>query len=407
MQSEPLNLQRSLSSRNHGEWLQIQRTTFTNWVNEGLRPRDIAVEDIRTDFADGVKLVALVESLTRQRVHGSVSKPNNDIQKRQNITISLDELIKDGVRLVNIDSSHIFECNLKLILALVWQLILKYQVGLSGPRNKSWILKWLSAVIPECNIQNFTTDWNSGLALHALLDFCKPGLSPNWRTLDPSNNVENCRSALKMALQNFNIPMILRPEDLASSDLDEKSAITYLSYFIKVGGPGYDATLQRVSSRTQPKSVTNFTSIALQSIALQSIALQSIALQSIAFTEHCVTEHCITEHCITEHCVTEHCVYRALRYRALHNRALHNRALRYRALRYRALRYRALRYRALLYRALRYRALRYRALLYRALRYIALHYRASHYRAPQGSLHHYHLVLLTPLDFCKRFCLKL
>ncbi|XP_055868283.1 filamin-A-like isoform X2 [Biomphalaria glabrata] len=260
MESEPLNRQQSLNSRSHGEWLQIQKTTFTNWVNEGLRPRGITVEDVRTDFADGVKLVALVESLTRHRVPGHVSVPSNGIQKLQNITIALDALTKDGVKLVNIDSSDIHECNMKLVLALIWQLILKYQVGLSGPQNKSWILKWLNAVIPECNIKNFTTDWNSGLALHALLDFCKPGLSPQWRNLDKENKVDNCRSALKMALQNFNIPMILRPEDLASPDLDEKSAITYLSYFIKVGGPGYDATLQRVSARTQPKSVTNFTS---------------------------------------------------------------------------------------------------------------------------------------------------
>ncbi|KAK0040522.1 alpha-actinin A [Biomphalaria pfeifferi] len=67
MESEPLNRQQSLSSRSHGEWLQIQKTTFTNWVNEGLRPRGITVDDVRTDFADGVKLVALVESLTRHR----------------------------------------------------------------------------------------------------------------------------------------------------------------------------------------------------------------------------------------------------------------------------------------------------------------------------------------------------
>ncbi|KAK0040521.1 filamin-A, partial [Biomphalaria pfeifferi] len=192
-------------------------------------------------------------------VPGHVSVPSNGIQKLQNITIALDALTKDGVKLVNIDSSDIHECNMKLVLALIWQLILKYQVGLSGPQNKSWILKWLNAIIPECNIKNFTTDWNSGLTLHALLDFCKPGLSPQWRNLDKENKVDNCRNALKMALQNFNIPMILRPEDLASPDLDEKSAITYLSYFIKVGGPGYDATLQRVSARTQPKSVTNFT----------------------------------------------------------------------------------------------------------------------------------------------------
>ncbi|GFO06183.1 filamin-a, partial [Plakobranchus ocellatus] len=71
--------------------------------------------------------------------------------------------------------------------------------------------------------------------------------------------LENCQSAMKLARQNFNIPLVLRPENLASEDLDELSAITYLSYFTRIGGPGYDATLQRVVPRTLPAAVGNFT----------------------------------------------------------------------------------------------------------------------------------------------------
>lgn len=259
MEAEPLNRQLSLNSRSQGEWLQIQRNTFTNWVNEGLRPRGVKVDELMTDFSDGVKLVALVESLTRHTIAGAVTKPTNQYQKLQNVTFALDAVRRDGVKIVNIDSSDILERNLKLILGLVWQLILKYQIGLGGAQQKTWILKWLNAVIPECRIKNFTTDWNDGTALHALLDFCKPGLSPNWRNLDKSDKLGNCQTAMTLAMQNFNIPLVLRPDDLASPQLDEKSAITYLSYFIKVGGPGYDATLQRVSSRALPKVVSNFT----------------------------------------------------------------------------------------------------------------------------------------------------
>ncbi|XP_012935156.2 filamin-C [Aplysia californica] len=80
---------------------------------------------------------------------------------------------------------------------------------------------------------------------------------------------------MKLARQHFNIPLVLRPEDLASSQLDEKSAITYLSYFIRVGGPGYDATLQRVTSRTQPKSVTNFTTDWQDGRALHCLVLSA------------------------------------------------------------------------------------------------------------------------------------
>ena len=48
---------------------------------------------------------------------------------------------------------------------------------------------------------------------------------------------------MQTAKDNFDIPLILTPENLASPDLDELSGMTYLSYFMKVDSPGYFATL--------------------------------------------------------------------------------------------------------------------------------------------------------------------
>lgn len=45
------------------------------------------------------------------------------------------------------------------------------------------MLAWLQAVLPECRVSNFTTDWNSGVLLSALIDYCRPGLFPHWRKL--------------------------------------------------------------------------------------------------------------------------------------------------------------------------------------------------------------------------------
>ena len=69
----------------------------------------------------------------------------------------------------------------------------------------------------------------------------------------------NCRHAMKMARQQFGIPLILRPEYLSSVELDEMSAITYLSYFMKVGAPGYNSTLQRIQPLVRNTPVYNFT----------------------------------------------------------------------------------------------------------------------------------------------------
>lgn len=46
-------------------WVKVQKQTFTAWVNDRLKSGkvDIEVEDLRTQFADGITLVRLLEVL--------------------------------------------------------------------------------------------------------------------------------------------------------------------------------------------------------------------------------------------------------------------------------------------------------------------------------------------------------
>ncbi|KAK3095116.1 hypothetical protein FSP39_010474 [Pinctada imbricata] len=222
-------------------WILIQKNTFTNWVNEQLRSSGIEhtefVEELGTDFESGVKLCRLVESLQGKRIR-VIKKPLNHHQQLENVTLALNAIANDNVRLVNIGPEDIVNGNLKLILGLIWHLILRYQIGKTKFPTKKLMLAWLQAVIPECGIGNFTHDWNDGVALR----------------------LNNCRNAMQLAKQNFDIPLVLRPEDLASPDLDELSGMTYLSYFMKVDSPGYHATLNMVRKLLKNGSVNNFTS---------------------------------------------------------------------------------------------------------------------------------------------------
>lgn len=72
-------------------------------------------------------------------------------------------------------------------------------------------------------------------------------------------SVNNCRRAMEIARREFDIPMVLEPEYLASPFLDELSGMTYLSYFMKEHSPGYYATLRWVQSQIPESSVKNFT----------------------------------------------------------------------------------------------------------------------------------------------------
>ena len=41
----------------------VQKKTFTNWINDRLKETDRTVEDLKTDLDDGVTLIKLLEVL--------------------------------------------------------------------------------------------------------------------------------------------------------------------------------------------------------------------------------------------------------------------------------------------------------------------------------------------------------
>jgi filamin len=100
-----------------------------------------------------------------------------------------------------LDATHIVDGKLKLILGLIWTLILHYSISLpmwefeqpdapgSGrdatPKQK--LMAWIQEKLPpELPITNFTSDWNDGRAIGALVDACAPGMSRSFCFLSSS-----------------------------------------------------------------------------------------------------------------------------------------------------------------------------------------------------------------------------
>lgn len=128
------------------------------------------------DFCDGTHLCALVESLQKRKLKPSWNKrPANQHHYLENATKALKAIEDDGIKLVNIGNVDIINGNLKLILGLIWSLIVRYQIGRSKFPPRKLMLAWLQAALPECKVSNLTSDWNSGILLSALLDYCEPG----------------------------------------------------------------------------------------------------------------------------------------------------------------------------------------------------------------------------------------
>ena len=51
----------------------------------------------------------------------------------------------------------------------------QYSGAREGPTPKQRLLIWVQNKVPELPIKNFTTDWNDGKAIGALVDAVGPG----------------------------------------------------------------------------------------------------------------------------------------------------------------------------------------------------------------------------------------
>ncbi|KAH7958043.1 hypothetical protein HPB51_027971 [Rhipicephalus microplus] len=83
-------------------WVEIQEKTFTNWVNEQLRPVGAGVvTDLRRDLSDGLRLISLVEALQKRRLR-RIARPQNQHQCLENVQTALTAMAQDNIKLVNI-----------------------------------------------------------------------------------------------------------------------------------------------------------------------------------------------------------------------------------------------------------------------------------------------------------------
>ena len=50
-------------------WIEVQKNTFTNWVNEKLKDTKCKVEVLEKNFDDGITLIKLLEALSKKKMH--------------------------------------------------------------------------------------------------------------------------------------------------------------------------------------------------------------------------------------------------------------------------------------------------------------------------------------------------
>ncbi|MGH0123644.1 UNVERIFIED_CONTAM: hypothetical protein FKN15_012784 [Acipenser sinensis] len=92
-------------------WKRIQQNTFTRWFNEHLKCVNKRVGNLQTDLADGLRLIALLEVLSQKKMYRKYNhRPTFRQMQLENVSVALEFLDKEGIKLVSIDSVCVCVC---------------------------------------------------------------------------------------------------------------------------------------------------------------------------------------------------------------------------------------------------------------------------------------------------------
>ncbi|EPQ19233.1 Nesprin-1 [Myotis brandtii] len=222
---------------------------------------------------DGVKLLALLEVLSGQKLPCEQGRRMKRIHAVANIGTALKFLEGRRIKLVNINSTDIADGRPSIVLGLVWTIILYFQIeeltsnlpqlqtlssstssvdstvsseAASPPSKrkvatkiqgnaKKALLKWVQYTAAKqtgIEIKDFGRSWRNGVAFHSVIHAIRPELVDLERVKGRSNR-ENLEEAFTIAETELGIPRLLDPEDVDVDKPDEKSIMTYVAQFLK------------------------------------------------------------------------------------------------------------------------------------------------------------------------------
>ncbi|XP_037837524.1 nesprin-2 isoform X2 [Kryptolebias marmoratus] len=267
---------------------QIQKRTFTNWINSQLAKRcpPSYVSDLFLDLRDGLLLLDLLEVMSSQSMIRH--RGRGIFQQRANIETALNFLKQKSIKLVNINIPDIIDGRPAIILGLIWIIILHCHIeelagalslssrhssldslasldswssspvpaGRTSPLHRRfrvsakkallmWVRDQCQKVHSSVRVKDFQSSWRSGEAFLAILCSLRPELV-DLSPVRSRSNQENLEEAFHLAERELHIPRLLEPQDVNVKNPDEKSIMTYVAQFLQYSNdtPGPDDHLE-------------------------------------------------------------------------------------------------------------------------------------------------------------------
>ncbi|XP_039547994.1 calmin isoform X2 [Pimephales promelas] len=268
----------------------------------------LQVNNLFTDVQDGKVLMALLEELSGCNMLDRFRPFQHHIFRLNNIVKVLNFLEDRNVSLINIDANDIADGNPSVVLRLIWNIIVYYQIkqvtvhlekspstfsllslpcgsdssGRSSPASpgddifgtlpskgkrslqnlkyRGTAIKTLLSWVQNCTakygveIHDFGNSWRSGMAFLALVKFFCPEFVDMRKALSSEPRL-NMETAFTAAYKWLGIPPLLDPDDIAVYSPDEQSVITYVAQFLEFCPSIGEDSASTDSSRGTPNSI--------------------------------------------------------------------------------------------------------------------------------------------------------
>ncbi|EGC35011.1 hypothetical protein DICPUDRAFT_47922 [Dictyostelium purpureum] len=218
-------------------WEITQKKTFTAWCNSHLRKLGSNIEQIDSDFTDGIKLAQLLEVISNDPVFKVNKTPKLRIHSIQNVGLCLKHIEAHGVKLIGIGAEELVDKNLKMTLGMIWTIILRFaiqDISIEELSAKEALLLWCQRKTEgyeRVKVGNFHTSFQDGLAFCALIHKHRPDLI-DYDSLNKDDKAGNLQLAFDIAEKELDIPKMLDVSDMLDVPKpDERSVMTYVAQY--------------------------------------------------------------------------------------------------------------------------------------------------------------------------------